>query len=101
MKHDDWDWSDPRTLLGVPSLPLSGGRCWPSASLLVGGQLAVVNHTWEARMWSATAGVQGTGAGCSRLSPPVLTEAGVTPAVHLRGPAPPAASPTQPVGEVW
>ena len=29
----------------------------------------------------------------------VLTEAGVTPAVHLRGPAPLPASPTQPVGE--
>ena len=29
----------------------------------------------------------------------VLTEAGATPAVHLRGPAPLAASPTQPVRE--
>ena len=29
----------------------------------------------------------------------VLTEAGVTPAVHLRGPAPLAASPTHPVSE--
>ena len=30
------------------------------------------SHTWEARMWSATAGAQGTGAVCSRLSPPLL-----------------------------
>ena len=29
----------------------------------------------------------------------VVTETGVTPAVHLSGPAPLAASPTQPVGE--
>ena len=29
----------------------------------------------------------------------VLTEAGVTPAVHLRGPAPLATSPAQPVSE--
>ena len=28
------------------------------------------SHTWEARMWSAIAGAQVTGA-CSRLSPPV------------------------------
>ena len=42
VKHDDWDWSDPRTLLGVPSPPLSRSRRWPSAGLLVGGRLAVV-----------------------------------------------------------
>ena len=24
VKHDDWDWSDPRTLLGVPSPPSFG-----------------------------------------------------------------------------
>ena len=50
-------------------------------------------------MWSAIAGAQGTGA-CSRLSPPVPgPHGGVTPAVHLRGPAPLAASPAQPVSE--
>ena len=42
VKHDDWDWSDPRTL-GVASPPLSGSRpLLASAGLLVGGQLAVV-----------------------------------------------------------
>ena len=43
-------------------------RCWPSAGLLVGGQVAC--HQVTPRMWSAIAGAQGTGA-CSRLSPPV------------------------------
>ena len=76
MKHDDWGWSDPGTLLGVPSPPRSGGRPLPSSS-----------HTWEARMRASV------------LLSQVLTEAGVTPAVHLRGPAPLAASPTQQVGE--
>ena len=50
--------------------------------------------------WSSTAGAQGTVAVCraSVFLSGVLTEAGVKPAVHLRGPAPLAASPTQPVG---
>ena len=47
-------------------------------------------------MWSAVAVALETGAvSLSR----VLTEAGVAPAVHLRGPAPSAASPTQNAGE--
>ena len=52
-------------------------------------------------MWSATAGHRGPGQSvrASVLLSLVLTEAGVTPAVHLRGPAPSAASPTQPVHE--
>ena len=57
MKHDVWDWSDPKTLLDVPSPRLSGepptaGRhqvfSWV-ASLLSS------SHTCEARMWSAVA----------------------------------------------
>ena len=57
--------------------------------------------TWEARMWSAIAGAQGTGA-CSRLSPPVPGPhggSGHTCRFHLRGPAPLAASPMPPVSE--
>ena len=52
-------------------------------------------------MWPATAGHRGPGQSvrASVLLSRVLTEAGVTPAVHLRGPAPLAASPTQPVRE--
>ena len=70
--RDDWGWSDPGTLLDVPSpLLRRTARCWPLAGLLVGGQVAPSSsHTWEPRMWSAIAGAQGTGA-CSRLSPPV------------------------------
>ena len=53
-------------------------------------------------MWSAIVGVEGTGAvRASVFLSRVLTEAGVTPAVHLRGPAPLAASPAQPVSEFW
>ena len=53
-------------------------------------------------MWSAIAGAHGDRG--SPFAPQsflswVLTEAGVTPAVHLRGPAPLAASPTQSVRE--
>ena len=46
-------------------------------------------------------GAHGSGAVCSRLSPsvPGPHESRVAPAVHLRGPARSAASPTQPVGE--
>ena len=47
-----------RTLLAVSGS--SGG--WPAR--------VSSSHTWEARMWSAIAGAQGTGA-CSRLNPPV------------------------------
>ena len=49
------------------------------------------SHTWKARMWSDTAGGTG-GPGqsvrASVLLSQVLTEAGVAPAVHHRGPAP-------------
>ena len=102
VKHD-WDWSDPRTILGVPSPPLSGGCPLLAVSGSSRGWPARVSssRTWEARMWSAIAGVLGTGAVCSRLSPPVRGPHGG------RGytcrtppwPAPLAASPTQPVGE--
>ena len=70
--QDDWGWSDPGTLLGVPSPPLSEGRPLLAVSGSSRGWPARVSssHTWEARMWSAIAGAQGTGA-CSRLSPPV------------------------------
>ena len=72
VNHDDRDWSDPRTLLGVPSLPLSGSRPLLAVSASSRGWPARVSssHTWGAQMWSAVAGAQGTGA-CSRLSPPV------------------------------
>ena len=65
-------WSDPRTLLGVPSPPLSEGSPLLAVSGSSRGWPACVSssHTWEARMWSAIAGAQGTGA-CSRQSPPV------------------------------
>ena len=94
--QDDRGWSDPGT-------PLFRGatRCWPSAGLLVGGQLACRQ---------VTPGKLGCGlplrghrvpgpVRASVLLSRVLTEAGVTPAVHLRGPAPLAASPTPPVSE--
>ena len=105
VKHDDWDWSDPRTLLGVPSQPLSGGRPLLAVSKSSRGWPACMSssHTREARMWSPTAWAQGTRAvvRASVFLCRVLTEARVAPAVHLRGPAPLAASPKQPVGEVW
>ena len=69
--HDDWGWSDPGTLLGVPSLPLSEGRplLAVSGSSWVASSRVVKSHLGS-RMWSAIAGAQGTGA-CSRLSLPV------------------------------
>ena len=105
VKHDEWDWSDPKTLLGVLSPPLSGGR-----------PLLAVNRSsrgWPACCRQATPGKLGCGLPLRGHSGPgqsvrasvllsrVLTEAGVTPAKNLRGPAPLAASPTQPVSEVW
>ena len=61
-------------LLGVPSLPLVGGPPAAGRQRVFSwvASLLSSSHTWEARMWSATAGAQGTGAVCSRLSPPVL-----------------------------
>ena len=76
-------------------------RCWPSAGLLVGGQLACRQVTpgkpgCGLPLW----GHRGPGpVRASVLLSRVLTEARVTPAVHLRGPAPLAASPAQPVSE--
>ena len=102
MNHDDWDWSDPRTLLGVPSPPLSGSHPLLAVSGSSRGWPACVSssHTWEARMWSVIAVHKGPGpVRASVLLSPVLAEAGVTPAVHLHGPARLAASPTQPVSE--
>ena len=66
--QDDWDWSDPGTLLGVPSPPLSEGRPLLAVSGSSRGWPARVSlsHTWEARMWSAI-----SGGASSRLSPPV------------------------------
>ena len=57
MKHDDWDWSDPRTLLGVPSPPLSGSRPLLAVSGSSRGWPARVSssHTWETRIeWTQT-----------------------------------------------
>ena len=92
------------TLLGVPS-PLfrRAARCWPSAGLLVGGQLACRQVTpGKLGCGLPLRGHRGQGpVRASVLLSRVLTEAGVTPAVHLRGPAPSAASPTQPCKRVW
>ena len=88
VKHDDWDWSDPWALLRVPSLPLSGSRPLLAVSGSSGG--------WPARCRQVTPGklgcglplrgAQGTGQSvrASVLLSRLLTEAGVTPAVHLR-----------------
>ena len=92
--HDDWGWSDPGDPSWCPrhSLFRRAARCWPSAGLLVGSQ-----HTCR-RVTPGKLGCdlplrghRGTGT-CSRLSPAVM-EAEVTPAAHLRGRAPLAASP--------
>ena len=76
-------------------------RCWPSASLPVGGQLACRQITpgkpgcgLTLRMYRGPGPVR-----ASVVLSRVLVEVGVTPAVHLRGPAPSAASPTHPVSE--
>ena len=76
-------------------------RCWPSAGLLVGGQLACRQVTpGKPGCGLPLRGHRGPGpVRASVLLSRVLTEAGVTPAVHLRGPAPLAASPAQPVSE--
>ena len=64
----------------------------------MGGQLAVVkSHLGNSDVvcrWGPGQSVR-----ASVLLSQDLTEARVTPAVHLRGPAPFAASPTQPAGE--
>ena len=96
MKHDDCDWS-------VSRHPLLRGaaHCWPSAGLLVCGQLAVVkSHLGNSDVVCRCGGTGDRDVVCSRLSSPVLgPQAGVAPAVHLLGPDPLAASPTQPEGE--
>ena len=55
---DDWGWSDPGTLLGVRSPPLSEGRPLLAVSGSSRGWPAHVSssHTWEARMWSCHCG---------------------------------------------
>ena len=98
----DSRWSDPGTLLGVPSPPRGAARCWPSAGLLVGGQLTCRHVTpGKPGCGLPLRGHRGLGQSvcASVLLSRVLTEAGVTPAVHLRGPAPLATSPTHPVSE--
>ena len=76
-------------------------RCWPSAGLLVGGQVACRQVTpGKPGCGLPLRGHRGPGpVRASVLLSRVLTEAGVTPAVHLRGPAPLAASPMPPVSE--
>ena len=76
-------------------------RCWPSAFLLVGGQLACRHVTpGKPGCGLPLRGHRGPGPVRASVSlSRVLTEAGVTPAVHLRGPAPLAASPMHPVSE--
>ena len=66
-----------------------------------GASLLSSSHTWETRCGLPLRGRRGRGQSvrASVLLSRVLTEAGVTPAVHLRGPAPSAANPTQPVRE--
>ena len=86
-----------------PVTPSFGGaaRCWPSAGLLVGGQLACRQVTpGKLGCGLPLRGHRGPGpVRASVLLSRVLTEAFVTPAVHLRGPAPLAASPMPPVSE--
>ena len=65
----------------------SEGRPLAVSGSLWGPARCVVACSLDSVWSSAIAGAQGTGA-CSRLSPPVpgpRSEAGVTPAVHLRG----------------
>ena len=98
--RDDWGWSDPSTLLGTPP-PLfrRAAHRLPVAGLLVGGQGACRHVTpgkpgcGQPLRWYRGPGPVRASVLLSR----VLTEVGVTPAVHLRGPAPLAASPSQPV----
>ena len=74
VNHDDWDWSDPRTLLGVPSPPsLSGGPPAAGRQQVFSWVASVLSssHTCEAWTWSAIAGAKGAVAVCSRLGPPV------------------------------
>ena len=76
-------------------------HCRPSACLLVGGQLAcrqVTPGNPDVVCHRGGTGDRGLFAPQSTC-PGILVEAGVTPAVHLRGPAPLAASPTQPIDE--
>ena len=91
----------PRDPSWCPVNPLfrRAARCWPSAGLLVGGQLACRQVTpGKPGCGLPLRGHRGPGpVRASVLLSRVLTEAGVTPAVHLRGPAPLAASPTHPV----
>ena len=79
--------------LGRPLLAVSGSsRGWPAR--------VSSSHTWEARMWSAVAGCRGPApVRASVILSRVLTEAVVTPTVHLGGFAPLTASPTHPVSE--
>ena len=84
--------------------PLSrrAARCWKSAGLFVGGQLACRQVTpGKPGCGLPLRGHRGPGQSvrASVLLSWVLTEAGVTPAVHLRGSVPLAASPAQPVSE--
>ena len=76
-------------------------RCWPSAGLFVGGQGACRQVTpGKPGCGLPLRGYRGLGpVRASVLLSRVLTEAGVAPAVHLRGPAPLAASPAHPESE--
>ena len=71
------------------TLSQRAARCWPSAGLR-GGQLAVSSHVlWIVCGRLPLRGYRGLGpVRASVLLSRVLVEAGVTPAVHLHGPAP-------------
>ena len=78
----------PRDLVPSPSRRRAA-RCWPSAGLR-GGQLGVSSQVpWTACGRLPLRGNRGPGpVRASVLLSRVLVEAGVTPAVHLHGPAP-------------
>ena len=90
--HNDKGWSDDGTHLGVPSLPLSGGRPLLAFSGSSRGWPACGRQVTPGKFGCGLPlrGAQGTRAVCraSVLLSWVLTEAGVKKAVHLCGPAP-------------
>ena len=96
--QDDWGWSDLGPFLASRHLLFRGRSL---RGVFVGGQLACRQVTpgkpgrgLPLRVYRGLGPVRAS----AHLSQ-VLTEAGVAPAVHLRGPAASAASPAQPVSE--